>query len=189
MLRDSYGVFVHHHLVNDLGPEYGLCGEMNCAKCGERIGSMIGVYEKHGDWRHRICPRRKRPRGAKKAARISRKLFRVDQIATQNAHFKDSESYVCWDGREVLKGIDWKNRVEEVCQRDKGMCQWCPEPHSCDGDVHHIVKRSKLRDDRMGNLSWVCRQFHDKHHNRIPKWSTSSAAPNLSSSSVDRVED
>ena len=75
------------------------------------------------------------------------------------------------DGREILFGLDWCDRVQECFRRDKGVCHTligevggveliCGRPAV---DVHHVIKRSKLRDDRMANLLSVCRICHDDH--------------------------
>lgn len=87
--------------------------------------------------------------------------MKADRAATEAAGFADARSYVCWDGRQVLFGKDWKARKDELLKRSQGRCERrtiLGKPHSgfCDGEggePHHIVPRRKRRDDRLENLA------------------------------------
>lgn len=74
------------------------------------------------------------------------------------------------DGREKLTGYQWTKRVRELKARAEGWCEATviiehPRHYIGDeGDTHHIVKRSKSRDDRLQNLLWVCRAAHNEIH-------------------------
>ena len=39
------------------------------------------------------------------------------------------------------------------------------------GDAHHIVPRSKGRDDRLSNLAYICRDLHMAIDKRKVQWS------------------
>lgn len=124
---------------------------------------------------HRICPKRK---GHKKAVRV--KLKGVDIEATKARNFKNPKSRVMLDGREILLKPDYDRRVREVQERSGYRCEvqreiigvparQCRAP-SC-GHPHHVVKRSKLRDDRLANLLDVCEYHasavHPEHQTRF----------------------
>ena len=80
------------------------------------------------------------------------------------------DSRVFLDGREKLGKSDWKRRVAELQTRSNGYCEHRPDGITrCFGqaiDPHHIIKRSKERDDRLTNLLHVCRQCHILLDNR-----------------------
>jgi hypothetical protein len=99
------------------------------------------------------------------------------------------KSKVYFDGRERLYGKDWAKRKKEVWERGGGRCERIvgecvsydkgypylngmevrcrSEMH----DPHHIVKRSKKRDDRLEALIGLCRLHHDLLDERKPRWS------------------
>jgi HNH endonuclease len=142
----------------------------NCGKCGRELlaDANRSLYmNRENRLCHRICPKRpKRKRGIPTRTRYS---FgpRVDADATL-ARCTDPDSRIFLDGRESLRGDDYKQRVREVLERDGGKCQW---PFHFIGicgasatDVDHIVKRSKGRDDRASNLRSLCRTHHDLRH-------------------------
>lgn len=95
--------------------------------------------------------------------------------------YTNPSSYVRRDGSEVLKGEDWKKRVEELRERSGGRCEHQePTPdnpritHRCSmpsRDPHHKIKRSVRRDDRLTNLEDLCRPHHDERDERKPRWS------------------
>lgn len=84
--------------------------------------------------------------------------------------FANKKSYVRFDLSEVLYGNDWKQRVAELLARCGGRCEkivavnYENEQIRCRNEVadpHHIVKRSKYRDDRLSNLQALCRMHHE----------------------------
>jgi hypothetical protein len=84
------------------------------------------------------------------------------------------------DGREKCTGYQWTKRVRELKARAEGFCEAGQDLEGADalipghlhhfigddGDPHHIVKRSKSRDDRLSNLLWVCHWAHIQLHGR-----------------------
>lgn len=152
---------------------------MKCGKCGRRLWGRPNTYvHKRKGLCHRICPKRKRPRGEKKPARTH--IKGVDLVATAARRFKHPKSRVMLDGREILHGLDYKLRVRQVEYLDGHICQWpivkfkgadvvyvrqndiCGAPSN--GRPHHRVKRSKLRDDRASNLMAICDEHHKIAH-------------------------
>lgn len=103
-----------------------------------------------------------------------------DLQATAEKHFEDKRSYVAKDGREILYGKDWTARKLEVWERGKGRCERMVGTRldkiyeRCRNEMtepHHIVKRSKQRDDRLANLEGLCHLHHDLLDPRKPQWS------------------
>lgn len=102
---------------------------------------------------------------------------RKDREATLMGRFEDARSWVDKQGRERLVGLDWRNRKEELFKRCGGRCEqitWMRDTPSgprftgcyarCASsadDAHHIIPRSKGRDDRLANLQALCRYHHD----------------------------
>lgn len=87
--------------------------------------------------------------------------------------YTDPKSFVRPDGTEVLKGEDWKRRKLELWARCGGRCEkqspwkvwpWSgPAMERCTADAddpHHVILRSKGRDDRLENLLALCRNCH-----------------------------
>ena len=106
-------------------------------------------------------------------------MMRKDKQATMDKQYLDPGSYVTPDGREILKGEDWKARVEDLRLRCGGQCeaQMFSEYHEfswrCTSraqDPHHIIRRSVKRDDRLANLQALCRFHHDLLDRRKPRW-------------------
>jgi len=107
-----------------------------------------------------------------------------DVQATEAKHFFSPKSYVAKDGREVLFGLDWKQRVGELHERSGGRCEGEIEVEVWDSHLqhayssgfaqvrctreaahpHHRIKRSKSRDDRMKNLIALCFECHLAEH-------------------------
>jgi len=97
--------------------------------------------------------------------------MRRDKQATEAARFEDARSFIFKDGRECLVGYDWKMRKEVLRQRawDRHTDQVRCEYNNSDGarcrneaaDPHHVIPRSKGRDDRLSNLQALCRYHHD----------------------------
>lgn len=69
------------------------------------------------------------------------------------------------DGREILGGYAYDRRRLDVLRRDRFNCTQCGSAHSV--AVHHIKKRSLVRDDRMTNLTTLCWDCHEAAHRRI----------------------
>ncbi len=105
------------------------------------------------------------------------------------------KSYVRADGSEVLHGKDWTKRKKELWVRCGGRCEqivvngvsirylsdrnWIPQKERCRSeahDPHHIIPRSKRRDDRLSNLMALCRLHHELLDKRKVRWSKRSAA-------------
>ena len=123
-------------------------------------------------WCHNACPKRPLKPKQGRIAKRTHSFFApsVDTAATCARKFLNSRSRVMRDGREILEGEDYKARVREVEERDEHKCQRelgllveyrlrgdkviCGKPAG--GHPHHIIKRSKGRDDRAANLSSRC---------------------------------
>lgn len=88
------------------------------------------------------------------------------------------------DGREITSGYQWEKRKKELRERAGGWCEAGEEfplllheaplieghPNHFigdDGDPHHVIKRSKARDDRLQNLRWICHAAHQEIHGRV----------------------
>lgn len=70
-------------------------------------------------------------------------------------------------GGEVLRGAAWRKRVEELRERAEGYCEGylIDRLHRVhyigdEGDAHHLLARSKGRDDSLSNLAYICRRLH-----------------------------
>lgn len=93
---------------------------------------------------------------------------KADKQLTEQRQFVERKSYVCKDGREVLYGLDWQRRLQQLRNRCAGRCEYVFKTAEGDEmrcaraaqDPHHIVLRSHSRDDRMTNLLAVCRHHH-----------------------------
>lgn len=73
--------------------------------------------------------------------------------------------------RWILKGTDWAHMKRLIYDRGEGVCEYCEQREMA--DVHHIIFRSKHRDDRETNLIGLCRVCHDllAHGNNRDYWS------------------
>jgi hypothetical protein len=162
---------------------------MKCGKCGREVRPGPNRYwHSRKKWCHQVCPKRK---GRKKAVRVRTKG--VDADLTAHLHIvgglTDSRSRVMLDGREILYGLDYTRRLREVQTRSGYKCEAptyslllrdagkppfrCGAP-SC-GHPHHIVKRSKGRDDRLENLMDVCSYHASAVHPELQTRFTTSA--------------
>ena len=89
------------------------------------------------------------------------------------------KSRVYLDGREVLGALDWKKRKLELHHRSQGQCErlavlkreHAPGCSRLGEEPHHIVRRSKLRDDRLSNLCNLSHACHRAEDGRETKWS------------------
>ena len=110
-------------------------------------------------------------------------LFKDAKLKAERG-YTDPRSYVRNDGSEVLYGHDWTARKREIWERGNGKCEKIVG-NTCNTrgifttercrsemhDPHHIVKRSKYRDDRASNLIGLCRLHHSLLDERKPRWS------------------
>ena len=101
--------------------------------------------------------------------------MKKDVQLTEARRFEDERSFVFKDGRERLVGLDWRNRVAELRVRCGGRCEYVEYIYNSLGlrkirgtrcsreaaDPHHVIPRSKGRDDRLSNLQALCRYHHD----------------------------
>ena len=93
---------------------------------------------------------------------------KIDFDATAAAGFADSSSHVLQDGREVLRGKDMGLRREEVWKRDRGRCVRCQSDVSpVRMHMHHRIRRSHRRDDRLTNVECLCATCHMREHNQL----------------------
>ena len=126
-------------------------------------------------------------------------MLKRDPEATRAAHFENHLSYIAPDGREVLYGVDWIARKYQVWCRGGGKCEqrlesvvlakesrWVNVDERCRSEmahVHHKIKRSKQRDDRLSNLEGLCKLHHElKHPEKMPRWSSSVSRKPIESS-------
>lgn len=99
-------------------------------------------------------------------------MLNTDYEATKAAKFRNKKSRVLLDGREILGRLDYKDRKVDVLIEQGYKCAKCLRLILYDecghllGDLHHKVKRSKLRDDRKGNVEVLCFGCHRKVHNQ-----------------------
>jgi hypothetical protein len=155
---------------------------MKCGKCGREVRPGPNRYwHSRKKWCHQVCPKRK---GRKKAVRVRTKGIDFEATAARDFTCRHGKSVVLLDGRETLHCTDYTRRVREVEERDGYKCQWavgdfnaelykrCGAPSN--GHPHHIVKRSKGRDDRASNLMAIC-DYHHKiaHPEKQPRFTTS----------------
>jgi hypothetical protein len=99
--------------------------------------------------------------------------MKADKEATAARRFKDPKSYVTPDGREILKGEDWRDRVFALTQRSRGQCEYQIDWYEAATntvsktrclrdavDPHHRTLRSVKRTDTLEGLLHVCRHHH-----------------------------
>lgn len=95
-------------------------------------------------------------------------MILVDRQATAERRFEHSKSRVLKDGRLILIGEDWTEQKVALFLRSNGKCERYSilgRPHDawCSGkseEAHHIIARSKGRDDRMPNLAGLSHACH-----------------------------
>ena len=102
-----------------------------------------------------------------------------DEAEKKRRGYKHPRSVVRLDGSEVLHGADWRKRRDELRERSDGRCEETV-PYTSNqrcwkeaADPHHIVCRSKWRDDRLSNLQALCRDHHDLLDQRKVRWGAS----------------
>jgi hypothetical protein len=98
-----------------------------------------------------------------------------DEITKRQRGYADPNSVVRFDGSEILVGKDWKKRKEELARRCGGQCEWKDAKgqrcRSAARDPHHVIPRSKRRDDRLENLLGLCGLHHDSVDWKKLHWS------------------
>lgn len=95
-------------------------------------------------------------------------MILTDRQATEEMDFEHPKSRVLKDGRLILFGADWLEQKVALFLRSNGKCErWdvLGRPHDafCYGiaeEAHHIIARSKGRDDRMPNLAGLSHACH-----------------------------
>lgn len=100
--------------------------------------------------------------------------MKADLQATEAMGFKDERSYLAPDSRQVLYGKDWEARKLQLWERCGGRCEEEGVLERCKNeaaDPHHVIPRSKGRDDRIENLLALCRFHHNLLDKRQPRWS------------------
>jgi HNH endonuclease len=102
-------------------------------------------------------------------------MMKRDVQATDAKAYKDNRSHITFDGREILYEVDWMRRKREVWLRNHGRCEaylvGLPQCWNDMDDPHHIVPRSKGRNDALDNLAGLCRPCHILIDQRKPMWS------------------
>jgi len=100
---------------------------------------------------------------------MSRKRHNVDSEATAGAKFFDKRSYVTHTGKEFRFGADKTVLRLECFYRDQHTCTSCGKWHyQCDLDMHHILPLGKGGDDKLSNVTTLCKwgDCHKKLHVR-----------------------
>jgi hypothetical protein len=96
-----------------------------------------------------------------------------DEVEKKARGYKDKRSKVRPDGSESLYGKDWTKRKAELWARCDGRCEqlvgWGDKAslERCRSEAmhpHHVIKRSKKRDDRLSNLLGICALHHSLAH-------------------------
>jgi hypothetical protein len=122
-----------------------------------------------------------------------------DERATLARHFHSKDSYVSIAGHDYLAGIldhafrraevyrqaggevqlviePGKQRIQHWVNVRSALCQGCLRPHPVSwvfGQWHHNVKSyGGRRCDCLKCGLWVCSEWHNQHHNRVIKWSS-----------------
>ena len=97
-----------------------------------------------------------------------------DEETKRKRGYVEAKSVVKMDGSERLVGRDWKRRKQELAARSGGRCEWVNSDgercRSAARDPHHIIERSRHRDDRAENLLAVCGLHHDRFDWRKLHW-------------------
>lgn len=87
-----------------------------------------------------------------------------DEAAKKRLGYVRPDSFVRRDGSEVLKGIDWTIRKQELRARSDGQCEYHDIWSRCCKAATitaHVNPRHPKRDDRMSNLKHYCYE-HDR---------------------------
>jgi len=94
-----------------------------------------------------------------------------DPVATKAARFIDGRSYMSFDSRRWLFGVDMNRQRVAVMERDNFRCTKCqrkPPAYGCimNGslEVDHIVSRGLGGSDDLSNLRTLCRSCHSRRH-------------------------
>ena len=92
---------------------------------------------------------------------IVRETLRIERECCRAIERQRACVQILPDGREILRGDAYRARRQEALERDQHRCVRCG---SCGLQVHHRVKRSVARDDRLQNLETLCERCHDNEH-------------------------
>lgn len=100
-------------------------------------------------------------------------LIKDPELKKQRGYIEPG-SFVRLDGSEKLIGRDWQKRKHELIRRAVGSCELFAvlgkEHHAyCNGlgeEPHHIIPRSKHRDDRLQNLLYLSHWCHSAEDGR-----------------------
>ena len=140
-----------------------------CGKCGAdlmRAPLMSLRDDRRKGLVHRICPKRRKPRGKRKAVRSY--PLRADLEVTKAAGFKDPRSYVYvkedsspYVAHVKLFGEDMSIQRHKVYLRDAATCGVSED----EGELDHFpVSRGKGGCDCMHNLRFISRDKHRARH-------------------------
>lgn len=80
----------------------------------------------------------------------------------KSPHRKRSRIRLLPDGREIRRGYAYEKRRRDVLKRDGWECVRCGSADRL--QVHHRLKRSICRDDRMDALETLCFPCHQSEH-------------------------
>ena len=106
-------------------------------------------------------------------------MLSKDESLKRERGYKNRKSFVRNDGSERLCGNDWTKRKKQLEKRSGGRCErWSVlrKAHDafCYGkatEAHHIIPRSRFRDDRLDNLAHLSHACHSAEDRRKVKWS------------------
>lgn len=107
-----------------------------------------------------------------------------DKAETERRGYS-GKSKVRFDGTEILVGKDWTKRKQELWNRAGGRCEkrvfrahGLEHFERCRSEghhPHHIIHRSKQRNDDLKNLVLLCSLHHSLEHKaRNPRWGEAS---------------
>jgi hypothetical protein len=113
--------------------------------------------------------------------------MKADKLLTIAQMYLCPKSYMRSDGSEVLFKEDWDARKKELWQRCGGRCEqlnalYALRCRRLADDPHHVIARSKRRDDRLTNLIALCRWHHNALDERKPRWTKRERANEASQS-------
>jgi 5-methylcytosine-specific restriction endonuclease McrA len=97
-------------------------------------------------------------------ADIVRETLRIERECCRAIERQRAFVQVLPDGREILHGPAYRARRQEALERDGHKCTRCG---SSGLQVHHRIKRSVARDDRLENLETLCERCHDNVHTAV----------------------
>lgn len=105
-----------------------------------------------------------------------RPIFNFDKELTKARRrcgiYQDPRSYVRFDSKEFLAGVDMVNRRSEVYAKFHNHCAGCQKwvAWETENTMDHIASRGQLGDDSLSNLQLLCPKCHISKHMQV-KWS------------------